>query len=164
MVEMHSKHRLQPCLLDRLTDDEPESKQESRDKRIISLQKYKAGVLRDLSWLLNTSSHANDGLFDDFSEVFNSVLNYGIADLCGLLSSAIRPAEVESKITQAIQFFEPRIIRNTLSVRVRVRPDEMDHNAISFEIKGELWAQPMSDTLFVRTEVDLETGQCKIED
>ena len=164
MVEMHSQHRLQPCLLDRLTDDEPESKQESRDKRIISLRKYKAGVLRDLAWLLNSSSHAADGMFDDFSEVFNSVLNYGTPDLCGMVSSSIKPAEMESKITQAIHFFEPRIIRNTLSVRIRTESEKMDHNAISFEIKGELWAQPMSDTLFVRTEVDLETGQCKLKE
>jgi type VI secretion system protein ImpF len=45
--------RLQPCLLDRLTDDQPEKHEESRTQRIVSLQRYKAGVLRDLEWLFN---------------------------------------------------------------------------------------------------------------
>ena len=40
--------KLQPCLLDRLTDDEPGKKEESRSQRVISHQKYKRGVLRDL--------------------------------------------------------------------------------------------------------------------
>jgi len=31
--------------------------------------------------------------------------------------------------------------------------------ALSFEIEGEMWAQPLPDHLFVKTEVDLETGR-----
>src|SRR5262245_57623150 len=51
--------RLQPCLLDRLTDDEPHKKEESRNARAISHQKYRRGVLRDLEWLFNTSAYLN---------------------------------------------------------------------------------------------------------
>ena len=36
MAELTPKERLQPSLLDRLTDDEPEQQQESRDKRVLS--------------------------------------------------------------------------------------------------------------------------------
>jgi type VI secretion system protein ImpF len=39
----------------------------------------------------------------------------------------------------------------------------MDPNAVSFEIEGELWAQPMPDRLYVKTKFDLETGQCEVE-
>ncbi|MBN1764906.1 MAG: type VI secretion system baseplate subunit TssE [Sedimentisphaerales bacterium] len=164
MAEITSKERLQPCLLDRLTDDNPESRQESRDQRIISLRRYKTGVLRDLSWLLNTSSHSSDGLFDGFPEAFRSVLNFGVPDLCGLTASSIKSGELESQVLHAIRLFEPRITHDTLGVRVRTSSANMDHNAIAFEIRGELWAQPMSDTLFVRTEVDLDTGQCNVEE
>ena len=52
--------KLQPCLLDRLTDDEPGKREESRGQRIISLQRYKAGVLRDLEWLFNSIGHFPD--------------------------------------------------------------------------------------------------------
>jgi type VI secretion system protein ImpF len=54
MAELLPQERLQPSLLDRLTDDAPESKDESRDKRVLNLAQLRAGVMRDLSWLLNT--------------------------------------------------------------------------------------------------------------
>jgi type VI secretion system protein ImpF len=34
----------------------------------------------------------------------------------------------------------------------------MNHNALIFEIHGELWAQPVPLELFLKTEIDLETG------
>ena len=58
MAELTQQERLQPSLLDRLTDDEPEKKQESREKRVVSLRRLREGVLRDLAWLLNTSNLA----------------------------------------------------------------------------------------------------------
>ena len=38
------------------------------------------------------------------------------------------------------------------------------HNVIGFEIRGELWAQPVPLELLVRTEIDLETGKVEIAD
>jgi type VI secretion system protein ImpF len=35
--------------------------------------------------------------------------------------------------------------------------------SLSFEIEGEMWAQPLSDHLFVKTEVDLETGHHQLK-
>ena len=35
-------------------------------------------------------------------------------------------------------------------------------NRVDFEIRADLWAVPMPDVLFVRTEVDLETGLCQV--
>ena len=57
MPELTAIEKLQPCLLDRLTDDEPERREESRLQRIVSLQKYRRGVLRDLEWLFNTNAY-----------------------------------------------------------------------------------------------------------
>ncbi|MHC4750853.1 MAG: type VI secretion system baseplate subunit TssE, partial [Planctomycetota bacterium] len=36
MAELTPMDRLQPCLLDRLTDDEPDVQKESRDQRVVS--------------------------------------------------------------------------------------------------------------------------------
>ncbi len=55
MAELTPKERLQPALLDRLTDDEPEKPQESRDKRVLSTNRLRECVLRDLAWLFNAS-------------------------------------------------------------------------------------------------------------
>jgi type VI secretion system protein ImpF len=57
MPELAVVEKLQPCLLDRLTDDEPKNTQESRTQRVISLQRYRQGVLRDLQWLISASAH-----------------------------------------------------------------------------------------------------------
>src|ERR1700722_20338983 len=53
MAELTHRERLQPSLLDRLTDESPESAAESRDRRVLSLQRLREVVRRDLSWLLN---------------------------------------------------------------------------------------------------------------
>ena len=42
--------RLQPSLLDRLTDEEPTSQVESRDARVIDIRRLREIVQRDLSW------------------------------------------------------------------------------------------------------------------
>jgi type VI secretion system protein ImpF len=162
MAELTPMDRLQPCLLDRLTDDEPEVKRESRDQRVVSLRRYKAAVLRDLEMLLNSRAHASGDDIYEFSDVARSVLNYGIPDLCGMPVLNISPAEVEAEVKQAILCFEPRISRESLSVRM-VSPTDSEYiRTISFEIEGRLWAQPLPDHLFVKTEVDLETGHHKL--
>ena len=51
MAELTNRERHQPCLLDRLTDDEPSVKQESREKRVMSSPQVRRSVLRDLAWL-----------------------------------------------------------------------------------------------------------------
>lgn len=164
MAELAPTERLLPCLLDRLTDEHPESAKEGRDERVVSLRRYQRAVRRDLEWLMNTGAHpARDGL-DEFSEVPRSVLNFGVPDLCGLTASGLRSEELERQLLEAIRTFEPRIMPGSLSINVNATYGLMDHNAISFEIRGDLWAQPIPDRLYLRTDVDLETGQCQITD
>jgi len=56
MAELAPRERLQPSLLDRLTDDEPDQEVESRERRVLSVRGLREGVLRDLAWLLNTTN------------------------------------------------------------------------------------------------------------
>ena len=59
----------------------------------------------------------------------------------------------------------PRILRRT--VRVHARPaeeEELGSAALVFEIEGELWAQPVPEKMFLKTEIDLETGAVSISD
>ena len=49
-----SQDRLQPALLDRLTDEEPDRKLEPREQRALSKARLRQAVLRDLAWLFNT--------------------------------------------------------------------------------------------------------------
>ena len=40
----------------------------------------------------------------------------------------------------------------------------MSHNALTFEVEGDLWAQPLPLQMYLRTEIDLESGQVRIEE
>ena len=163
MVERTPMERLQPCLLNRLTDDEPEAKKEGRDRRVVSIQRYKAAVLFDVENLLNSRAHPVDDDIYDFNEAARSVLNYGIRDVCGLTVSDLRTGEVESHIQYALECFEPRISRNSLSVRMVSSVEPGHIRGISIEIEGQLWARPMPDHLFFKTEVDVETGHYELK-
>lgn len=164
MAELTQKERLQPSLLDRLVDDAPEKEQESREQRVLSLSKLRQCVLRDLAWLLNTSTLDAIQNLDDFPFVSHSVVNYGIHDLVGTTISSADADEIQRKIRQAVWDFEPRIFPESVTVKVTVSDNQMNKNAITFDIEGELWAQPLPLHLYLRTELDLETGNMTVTD
>jgi len=154
-----AKERIQPCLFDRLTDEDPESKLESRASRVMSGQRYREGVLRDLRWLLNTGTREGADV-EEFGEVRKSVLAYGLGDFCGRLASSLDISALEHDLAQAIKIFEPRIIPNTLTVKAAGDAERFGPNSIAFEIRGELWASPFPENLYIKTHLDLDTGQC----
>ncbi len=162
MADLTLKERLQPSLLDRLTDREPGTNRESRDRRVLSVDKIRESVIRDLGWLLNTGNLGTTEDLAPYPEVARSVLNYGAPDLAGVPASATNPVELEKALREAIINFEPRILADSLKVTVETRRNELNHGALAFRIEGELWAQPMPLGLFLRTEVDLETGSYSI--
>ncbi|MFQ5506817.1 MAG: type VI secretion system baseplate subunit TssE [Planctomycetota bacterium] len=156
------KERLQPSLLDRLADDAPTEQRESRDKRVLSIQRLRECVLRDLGWLFNTSNLQAVQELD--ARVAGSVLNYGMPDLSGCTSSSLDVSVLERMMRQAILDFEPRILPRTLRVNAVVADEQMNRNALTFEIEGELWAQPLPLKLLLTTEIDLESGDVAIKD
>ena len=164
MAELTQKERLQPSLLDRLTDDAPDKLQESREQRVLSLSKLRSGVLRDLAWLLNTSTLDTVQSLDEYPLVSHSVVNFGVYDLVGTTLSRADVPEIQRQIRQAIWDFEPRISRESVVVKVSVSENKMHQNAMTFDIEGELWAQPLPLRLYFRTELDLETGNMEIID
>jgi len=163
MVEVAARDTLQPALLDRLTDHDPTRKVESRQERIISRTQLRASVLRDLSWLFNTTNFSSDVSLAAYPLVAQSTLNYGLAPLSGKIVSSLDLAELERVLKDAILRFEPRILPHTLSVR-GISPSESlsHHNVVSFEIRGELWGHPYSLELLLKTDVDLESGEIRI--
>lgn len=164
MAELLQQERLQPSLLDRLTDDEPDNTQESRDRRVLSVRRLRECVLRDLAWLLNTVNLAATEDLDEHPGVAESVLNYGVPDLTGRTGSSIDAGDMEKLLRQALWNFEPRILHNSVKVRVKVDEERMSQNAVAFDIEGDLWAQPMPLRLYMRTELDLDSGDVNISE
>jgi type VI secretion system protein ImpF len=164
VAELSLQERLQPSLLDRLTDNEPDSKVESRAQRVLSLNRLKRSVLRDLAWLLNSGNLAITEDLDPYPQVQDSVLNYGISDLAGKTASAMDVKALEREIRQAVLDFEPRILAKTLKVRVSMNKEKMSHKTMSFLIEGQLWAQPLPVDLYLSTDIDLETGSAMVNE
>lgn len=162
MAELIPKERLQPSLLDRLTDAEPEKQQEPREKRVLSPRQLRKSVIRDLEWLLNASDLASVQDLSGCPEVIDSVINYGLPDLAGKNVSGLDAGALERMLRRAILRFEPRILRDSLRIRVVADEALMSHNAIQFDIEGELWGQPMPQQLYLKTEVDLEGGAFEV--
>lgn len=162
MAELTQKEKLQPSLLDRLTDDAPQDSLESRENRVLSLQRLRECVLRDLGWLLNTENHESVEDIESYPDVRSSVINFGIPTLSGLTASGLDLKKLEEQVREAISIFEPRILKDSLSVRAVNASDLMSRKTLSFEIQGELWAQPVPLKMYLRTELDLETGAVSI--
>jgi type VI secretion system protein ImpF len=164
MADLTQKDRLQPSLLDRLTDNDPDKRQESRDARVLSPSRLRDCVRRDLAWLLNTTHLKAMQTLDDHPLVAKSVLNFGLPDLAGRTTSTVDAATLEQSIRKVILDFEPRLVARTLRVKLVVDDKQMNHNAMSFDIEAELWAQPLPLRLFLRTAIDLETGSIEVMD
>ncbi len=165
MATPRAQDRLQPALLDRLTDDDPTSPNESTEARVINRNRMRDLVLRDLAWLFNATA---PGGYIDWSHAphaRNSVLNYGLPALSGQTASTIDPLVLQARVKQAILDHEPRILPNTLSVEAVISDAQMDHhNQIGFRISGQLWAQPVPLELLLHTDIDLETGRVAVRE
>lgn len=162
MADLTSIDRLQPCLLDRLFDDEPRRLSEGRHEKVISIKRFREGIKRDIEWLLNSSSKFYD-LVESHPQVASSVLNYGIRDFTGLSSENLSLKTLESVIYDSLITYEPRLIADELTVNATQSTSELSKvNAISFEIFGKIWADPLPQDFVVRTEVSLDTGMVSI--
>jgi type VI secretion system protein ImpF len=165
VAELTPQERLQPALLDRLTDEHPDEQQEAREQRVMSKRQLRQAVLRDLAWLFNSTRLESGVDLSRVPEVRRSVVNFGLPALSGRVASSLDVTELERAVRQAILDFEPRILPESLRVKALLQASQLDHhNVIGMEIHGQLWAQPVPLELLVRTEIDLETGKVEIAD
>jgi len=160
-----ARDKMQASLLDRLTDHHPEKKKEAPNSTLISHSTLRRHVLRDLQWLFNTVNHENPYLDEKLDYVRRSVLNFGVTPLAGQRMSDIEWQDVQSKLTEAILSFEPRILPEGLHVKCVSDMRALDlHNILSIEIRGRLWCVPYPLEFLFRTDIDLENGHFELKD
>lgn len=164
MGQWSLKERLQPSLLDRLTDLEPTNSKESSSQQSMSQTQFKEAVIRDLGWLLNSVALDVCVDMERYPEVQRSVLNYGLPDMSGHTSSNVDIRVMENAIRTAIHQFEPRIIKNSLKVKILSNPDEMSHNSLIFQIAGSVFGQPSPFHVVLKSELDLECGEFQLKE
>ena len=163
-TQVEPRERLQPALLDRLTDDSPTNRSESETQRVMSKTQLRQAVLRDLSWLFNATQPIDD-VASNYPALADSVLNFGLPPMSGQLASKIDIGVLERAIRDCILHFEPRLLAQSLQVKALESSSVLDtHNLIEFEIRGHLWAQPVPLEVLLRTRLDLEAGLVEVRD
>jgi type VI secretion system protein ImpF len=147
---------LRPSLLDRLIDPESEG---TSWRRGYSVEQMIDTVRRDLEDLLN--SHRMVGaLADEFPEVRNSIVTFGMPDLLSIRSSmGDVSARVAASIEEAINRFEPRL---TNVQAIPVPATDASKLRLEFQINATLRIDPSPDVSFV-TLLKLTTGETSIQ-
>jgi type VI secretion system protein ImpF len=168
------QERLQPSLLDRLTDHEPGASKEGLDARVLNKKQLREAVLRDLAWLLNCVCQEPDPrhpdrervqLWLESPEVCRSVMNFGVPAMTGTTWSTLDFPLLEQQIRRAIIRFEPRIDEKTLEVKIAndlstgLRPTNL-----RLVMRGQMWNQPVPLELLLSADVDVDTGQASVRD
>lgn len=162
MADRTLTERLQPSILDRLTDDSPEKTSENPSDRVIDIRKLREIIQRDLAWLLNTGNLDSELDADRYPNVVRSVVNYGVPDSTGDFANKQRAIAVRESIRRAVELFEPRLIDGTLSVVSRTE-DEQRESRIVFDIVADMWAEPVPTELYLRSQFDTTTGHISLE-
>lgn len=171
-----AQDRLQPSLLDRLTDHDPYKQSEPLEARVLSRKQLREAVLRDLAWLFNAVCE-EPGLLDLYAdpqrvtlwqtlrEARESVINFGVPPLTGQTITMQHFPVIEEQLRQAIIRFEPRI--DPASLEVRIANDMVfGHRPTSLRItiRGQMWNQPVPLELLLSADVDVDTGQAAVRD
>lgn len=162
MADRTLTERLQPSILDRLTDDAPEKTSENPSDRVIDIRRLREIIQRDLGWLLNTGNLDTQIDTERYPNVARSVVNYGVPDSTGDFANKERAVAVRDAIRKAVEFFEPRLIDGTLSVVSRT-DDEKRESTIVFDIIADMWAEPVPAELYLRSQFDTTTGHVSLE-
>lgn len=145
-----------PSLLDRLTDEDPRNQIEAPATRPQSVRTLKAGLRRDLEWLLNSRSVA-EVPDESLREVAASVHCYGLPDFANMgVSSSKDQARLLAMLHEAVRLYEPRL----MSVRILPADDmETGSRTLRFRIEGLLRMDPAPEHVSFDTVLELSSGE-----
>ncbi len=159
MARQEMERPVQQSVLDRLIDLDPLSPLEAPPTRAQSLRDFKAGVRRDLEWLLN-SRCTPEKRPEDMEHVATSVLYYGIDDLSSL--SGDDPEDrvrLLRLIENAIANYEPRLYNVTVA---EFGESELEARRVHFSIQATLQMDPSPELVFFDTVLDLGSKQYQV--
>lgn len=161
-----ARDRLQPTLLDRLTDHSPSRAKDTSTELVISRKQLRQIIMRDLAWLLNATRMESEIDFEFHAHARQSTINFGLPAFSGRRATDVKLDDLQSELRQAIILFEPRIVPSTLQVVGMTMDDTVGavHNLIVFEIRGQIWSTPYPIEMLLKSSIDLETGAVTLQD
>jgi len=116
----------------------------------------RATVLRELNWLLNTTSFGSAQDLSQAPEVATSALNYGLGDLTGKLLTRQAVHARARDMREAILRYEPRVDRRSLDVEADLTRERA--NSVGFTIRGDVTTAVRALPVEFRTDVEIDTG------
>jgi type VI secretion system protein ImpF len=157
------RDQLLPSLLDRLLDDQPETREEPRWHDGLVIKTLKHGVCRDVQNMLNARRPLDD-LPEAYLELRNSLVNYGLPDLQSLEIREDHELEHLCRtIAALLEAFEPRLRR------VVVTPDLGDEGRrpldrrLRFTIEALLVVEPLREGVRLSSAIDATSGDFQVE-
>ncbi len=149
---------LQPSLIDRLIDREPDNRKEAQDSRNQSLKELKDSVRRDLEWLLNSRRCPLEPPASA-KELWRSVYCYGLPDITGVgMSSSEDRNRLARMVETVVAAYEPRLT----SVTVSMSPVDENNHLLRFQIEGLLRTEPAPARVFFDTTLELTKGEYQV--
>jgi type VI secretion system protein ImpF len=161
MTKREIERAVQPSLLDRLTDGDPKSNVEGRTGYLESARQFKAGLQRDLEWLLNTRRIPVTAP-EELEELQRSVYHYGLPDLTSISrDSPDARARLLRRVEDAIATFEPRLANvNIMMVEV---DGEQHRREVRFHVEGTLLMDPTPEQVVFDTVLHFASGDYEVQ-
>jgi len=152
---------VQPSLLDRLIDMEPDNRAEVAVSRAESMRQFRLGVKRDLEWLLNTTCAPLD-IPESCGEAKRSVLCFGLPDISSaVLQDSGDEQKVMRSLEEAIERFEPRLAHARVT---SLEPYESGKQALTFHVEAVLMVDPAPERISFDTVLEISKGAYSVKE
>lgn len=127
------------------------------DQRLRELLSYDVASLLNCINMESSEWEALSGL----DHVKRSILNYGLPDLSNRTIDESRVADIRFELEEALTRYEPRLIHETMTVE---RDEDLEDDlTIRFIVRSDMRADPMPTTVEFITDVELDTGDIKVD-
>lgn len=154
------RNLLQPSLLDRLTDDEPDVSTEPPQRSGQTVSELHKSLCRDLEALLNTRKSWHPPA-DEVSERARSILSYGVPELVSISADSSKAIEeLQEIIKNVVIQFEPRLREVQVSLDTA---STAATRALTGTIEAILPLDPLPERLTFKTRIDPSTGEYAVE-
>ena len=155
-----SERSAQLSVLDRLIDADPKRTTEAPPTAAQSLKGLKAGLRRDIEWLLNTRQTPQEPP-PDSAELQRSLHVYGLPDICSMSLHSNRDyRRLVRAMETALSTFEPRL----RGIRVTLAPAaDPTARVLRFQIEGMLRVEPVPEHVTFDTVLELTSGEYEVK-
>ena len=161
MARVTQKKPLQPKILTRLFDDEPDNQKEVDPGHHHKLKQLRLSVRRDLENLLNARLRVMEP-DEEYIELDHSLLNYGLPDLATInITDLDKRKEFTSKMEKMLKEFEPRFKNVTVAY---LDNNDTTDRTLRFRIDATLYADPSPEVVIFDSVLEPVTRNISIEE